>query len=203
MSRPNPAVGGFMHQLAKFLFRVSGWKIEGELPESRRGVIIAAPHTSNWDAILMLIAAHIFRVRMSGFVKQQAFFFPLGILTRYFGGVPIDRSKRNNVVEQAVAKFAEGRELLLAVPPEATRKKSPYWKTGFYHIARGAGVPIVLGYIDFKRKVAGVGPAFTPSGDIEADFRYFDSFYAPITPKFPEQRGTVAVDPRALKRDAA
>src|SRR5262249_47054621 len=162
------------------LFRISGWKVEGELPPSLRCVIIAAPHTSNWDAIIMLIAAHIFGVRLSWFVKREAFFFPLGILTRYFGGVPIDRSKRNNVVEQAVIKFAEGGPLLLAVPPEATRKKSPYWKTGFYHIARGANVPIVLGYIDFKRKVAGLGPAFVPTGDIAADFKIFEAFYAPV-----------------------
>ena len=117
--------------------------------------------------------------------------------------MPIDRTTRRNVVEQAVARFQQSDRLILAVPPEATRKKSASWKTGFYHIARGAGVPIVLGYIDYRRKVAGLGPAFTPTGDIEADFRVFEKFYANVTPKFPEQRGLVAVDPAVITRDSS
>ena len=88
------------------------------------------------------------------------------------------------------------------MPPEATRKQSPFWKTGFYYIAKDAGVPIVLGYIDYRRKVAGLGPCFTPTGDIVADFRVFEAFYAGVTPKYPDQRGTVAVDP-GLKVDSA
>ena len=90
-----------------------------------------------------------------------------------------------------------------AVPPEATRKKSTSWKTGFYHIARGADVPIVLGYIDYRRKVAGLGPAFRPTGDIEADFRVFEKFYAEVTPKYPDQRGVVAVDPASVTRNSS
>jgi 1-acyl-sn-glycerol-3-phosphate acyltransferase len=192
-----------MHNLARLLFRLAGWQIEGEVPRPERFVIIAAPHTSNWDALIMVTAAYIFRVKISWFVKQQAFVFPLGPIVRYFGGIPIDRSKRNNVVEQAIETFRNSERLILAVPPEATRKKSPYWKTGFYHIARGAGVPIVLGYLDYRRKVAGLGPAFMPSGDIVTDFEKLDAFYAPITPKFPADRGTVAVDPKSLARPAA
>jgi 1-acyl-sn-glycerol-3-phosphate acyltransferase len=196
-------ISGFMHNLARLLFRLAGWQIEGEVPRPERFVIIAAPHTSNWDALIMVTAAYIFRVKISWFVKQQAFVFPLGPIVRYFGGIPIDRSKRNNVVEQAIETFRNSERLILAVPPEATRKKSPYWKTGFYHIARGAGVPIVLGYLDYRRKVAGLGPAFMPSGDIVTDFEKLDAFYAPITPKFPADRGTVAVDPKSLARPAA
>jgi 1-acyl-sn-glycerol-3-phosphate acyltransferase len=201
MPTDNPfGVSSFMHGLGKFLFWLTGWKTEGAIPPANRFVIIAAPHTSNWDAFAMLAAAYIFRVKISWFVKKQAFFFPLGILVRAVGGIPIDRSARRNVVDQAVARFGESERLILAVPPEATRKKSSTWKTGFYHIARKAGVPILLGYLDYERKVAGIGPAFTPTGDIEADFRVFEEFYAKVTPKFPEQRGTVAVDPAALER---
>ena len=151
----------------------------------------------------MLTAAHIFRVKLSWFVKQAAFFFPLGAIIRFFGGVPIDRTARRNVVGQAIEQFQRSERLILAVPPEATRKKSAFWKTGFYHIARGAGVPIVLGYVDYGRKVAGLGPAFVPTGDIEADFLVFEKFYATVTPRFPEQRGTVAVDPAAVARDSS
>jgi 1-acyl-sn-glycerol-3-phosphate acyltransferase len=200
----NPfGVSAFMHGLAKLLFRLTGWKTEGTVYQPPRFVVIAAPHTSNWDAFIMLTAAYIFRVKLSWFVKQAAFFFPLGIIVRFFGGVPIDRTARRNVVGQAVERFQRSERLILAVPPEATRKKSTSWKTGFYHIARGAGVPIVLGYIDYRRKVAGLGPAFIPTGDIEADFKVFEKFYATVTPKFPDQRGVVAVDPASIARDSS
>ena len=204
LTAENPfGVSAFMHAFAKLLFRLTGWKTEGTVPHPAHFVIIAAPHTSNWDAFVMLTAAYIFRVKISWFVKEAAFFFPLGTIVRYFGGVPIDRSTRRNVVGQAVARFEQSEHLILAVPPEATRSKSPFWKTGFYHIARGAGVPIVLGYLDYRRKVAGLGPAFMPTGDIEADFQAFDEFYADVTPKYPEQRGTVAVDPASLGRSSS
>lgn len=198
----NPfGVSAFMHGLAKFLFWLTGWKIEGTVPRPPRFVVIAAPHTSNWDALIMLTAAYIFRIKLAWFVKREAFVFPLGNLIRSFGGVPIDRATRQNVVSQAVARFRNTSQLILAVPPEATRKRSSYWKTGFYHIARNAGVPIVLGYLDYRRKVAGLGPAFTPTGDLLADFRVFAEFYAHVTPKFPNSRGVVAVDPAAVKRE--
>jgi len=200
----NPfGVSAFMQGLARLLFRLGGWKIEGAVYQPPRFVVIAAPHTSNWDAFIMLAAAYIFGVKLSWFIKEEAFFFPLGAIIGFFGGVPIARTARRNVVDQAVTRFRQCERLILAVPPEATRKRSPFWKTGFYHIARGASVPIVLGYIDYQRKVAGLGPAFTPTGDIEADFRVFEKFYAAVTPKYPEQRGVVAVDPTAIARDGS
>jgi 1-acyl-sn-glycerol-3-phosphate acyltransferase len=170
------------------------------VPQPLRFVVIAAPHTSNWDALIMITAAYIFGIKMAWFVKREAFVFPLSSIIRFFGGVPIDRGSRQNMVSQALARFQNSERLILAVPPEATRKKSAYWRTGFYHIARNAGVPIVLGYLDYRRKVAGLGPVFTPTGDIEADFRVFEKFYASVTPKLPELRGAVAVDPATLAR---
>jgi 1-acyl-sn-glycerol-3-phosphate acyltransferase len=200
----NPfGVSACLHGLAKLLFRLSGWKTEGSVHQPARFVVIAAPHTSNWDAVIMVTAAYIFRVKLAWFLKDAAFFFPLGPIVRYFGGIPIDRTARRNVVGQAVERFQQSERLILAVPPEATRKKSAFWKTGFYHIARGAGVPIVLGYVDYRRKVAGLGPAFMPSGNIEADFRVFEQFYSAVTPRFPAQRGTVAVDPTTIARDSS
>jgi len=182
---------GFMRGVARLFFRLIGWKTEGTVHEPQRFVIIAAPHTSNWDAVIMVAAAYIFRVRISWFIKREAFFFPLGTIIRAVGGIPIDRGARRNVVAQAVEQFQHSDRLILAVPPEGTRSKADGWKTGFYHIAYGADVPIVLGYLDYKRKVAGLGPAFVPTGDIETDFRVFDEFYAGITPKYPEERGPV------------
>src|SRR5438552_6409171 len=118
----NPfGVNPFLHGLAKLLFRLSGWKTAGTVPDPARFVVIAAPHTSNWDAIIMLIAAHIFRVKIEWFVRDAAFFFPLGPIVRFFGGTPIDRSARQNMVGQAVARFERSARLILAVPPEATR----------------------------------------------------------------------------------
>jgi 1-acyl-sn-glycerol-3-phosphate acyltransferase len=192
-ARGNPFhVSSFMRGLAKLLFRVFGWRTEGRVHQPPRFVVIAAPHTSNWDAFIMVTAAYIFRVKLAWFIKDAAFFFPLGPIVRFFGGLPIDRTARHNVVAHAIAQFEKSERLILAVSPEGTRSKSPSWKTGFYHIARGAGVPIVLGYVDYRRKVAGLGPAFMPTGHIEADFRAFDEFYAQVTPKFPEHRGVVA-----------
>jgi 1-acyl-sn-glycerol-3-phosphate acyltransferase len=184
-----------MQRLVRALFAAAGWHTEGAPPASRRFVLIAAPHTSNWDAVIMLFAARIFGLELSWFIKDSWFVFPMGALLRALGGVPIDRSARHGVVDAAIDRFAVSAELALAVPPEGTRGKAPHWKGGFYHIARGAGVPIVLGYIDYARKVAGLGPAFMPTGDIDADFAYFREFYSKVAAKNPENVGPIAPPP--------
>jgi 1-acyl-sn-glycerol-3-phosphate acyltransferase len=177
--------------LARFIFFLTGWKTEGELPEEPRYVVIAAPHTSNWDAVFMVTAAFIFGKRISWFLKDAAFFWPLGPIVRAAGAIPIDRKRRHNVVAQAVERFQQSQELVLAVAPEGTRRRAAGWKTGFYHIANGARVPIVFGYLDYERKVAGLGPCFMPTGDLQADFRIFDDFYAQVTPRHPDERAMV------------
>ena len=205
MSATRSEVGPFRRGVAKLVFRLMGWKTEGAVHQPQRFVVIAAPHTSNCDAVMMVAAAYIFGIRISWFIKREAFFFPLGTLIRAVGGMPIDRDARRNVVAQAVQQFRHSERLILAVPPEGTRSKSEGWKTGFYHIAHGADVPIVLGYLDYRRKVAGLGPAFVPTGDIEADFHVFDDFYAGVTPKYPEHRGPVVptrVVPMPQRRSA-
>jgi 1-acyl-sn-glycerol-3-phosphate acyltransferase len=178
-----------------------GWKAEGTFPPLSHFVVIAAPHTSYWDAFFMIAVACIFNVRFSWMVKDAVMFFPLSLIIRYFGGVPIDRSTRRDVVSQAVERFGSSETFYLAVSPEGTRDYCEYWKTGFYYIAREARVPIVFGYVDFGRKAAGLGPVFQPTGDIEADFKVFDRFYAQVTPLYPECRGRVV--PRAQVRDSA
>lgn len=195
-----PRVHPFLNWLGKFLFRLFGWKVEGSLPACSKAVIIAAPHTSYLDGPIMVTAGCIFDVRFSWMVKQAAMFFPLGILVRYFGGIGIDRSKSNNIVSQSIDEFRKADAMLLAIAPEGTRGSGKYWKTGFYRIAHGAGVPVVLGYIDYGRKVAGLGPAIELTGDIEADFRTFAEFYAGVTPRHPERRGAVAVPPEKVEQ---
>jgi 1-acyl-sn-glycerol-3-phosphate acyltransferase len=184
-----------MGRFTELAFRLAGWRTEGVLPTSERFVIIAAPHTSNWDAVILLVAARIFGMRLAWFVKDSWFVFPMGPIMRRLGGVPIDRSARRGMVEQAIAELQKSERLALAVPPEGTRGRAPHWKTGFYHIARGAGVPIVLGFIDYGRKVAGLGPSFMPTGDLEADFAVFREFYAKIQPRFPDKAGAVVPPP--------
>lgn len=200
----HPKAGWFLNRLARFLFWLTGWKTEGEIPAIPRFVVIAAPHTSYWDALVMVTAGCAFNVKFSWMVKDAVFFFPLAGLVRFFGGIPIDRSRRSNVVGQAIEAFQNTPALFLAVSPEGTRGQADHWKTGFYHIATGAGVPIVFGYVDYARKVAGLGPAFHPTGDIAADFKVFAEFYESVTPKYPELRGRVALrlEPEAPKKRA-
>lgn len=186
-----------MRRLATLAFRLAGWRVEGTPPPDARFVIIAAPHTSNWDAVILLFAARIFELPLAWFVKDAWFRFPLGPVMRALGGVPIDRGARRGAVEQAVARLKASERLALAVPPEGTRGRAAHWKTGFYHIARGAEVPIVLGFIDYARKVAGLGPAFTPTGDLERDFEVFRAFYENVTPRFPDKKGAIAPPPSA------
>lgn len=186
-----------MGRLAELAFRLAGWRVEGTPPPDARFVVIAAPHTSNWDAVIMMVAARVYGLPLAWFVKDSWFVFPMGALMRRLGGVPIDRSARHGVVEQAIARLQASDRLALAVPPEGTRGRAPHWKTGFYHIARGAGVPIVLGYIDYGRKVAGLGPAFRPTGDLEKDFEVFRDFYSKVQARYPEKAGAVVPPPPA------
>ena len=115
--------------------------------------------------------------------KAALFRWPFGAACRWLGGIPIDRSGSHQVVEQAIQAFKERDDLTMVIPPEGTRKKVSYWKTGFYHIARGANVPVVLGFLDYRRKVGGIGPTLYPTGRIEEDMQVIKTFYATVTGK--------------------
>lgn len=169
------------------LYRAAGWRVEGELPAEKKIVVIAAPHTSNWDLPLMLAVALHFRTRLRWMGKDALFKPPYGWFMRALGGIPIDRSKSNNVVSQMIDVFDQAPALALAIPPEGTRAKARYWKTGFYNIAHGAGAPIALGFLDYKRKVGGIGMSLQTSGDYERDLALIKEFYAGVTPKFPDR----------------
>lgn len=148
------------------------------MPDPKRFVLVGAPHTSNWDFILMLLAVFVWRIDIRWMGKDSIFKPPFTGLMVWLGGISIDRSKANNTVEQMVEHYRQQDELVVLIPPEGTRSKVERWKTGFYHIALQAEVPIALGYIDAATKTVGLGPLFTPTGDIESDMSVIQQFYS-------------------------
>jgi 1-acyl-sn-glycerol-3-phosphate acyltransferase len=184
-------VQGLRKWLARSFLKLTGWEPEGARPLASRFVLIAAPHTSNWDLAYLLALAEVFDVRVSWMGKHSLFHPPLGFAMRRLGGIPVVRHRRGNLVAEAVNTFAERDELALVVPAEGTRAYVPHWKSGFYHIARSAKVPIVLGYLDYARRRGGFGPALEPTGDMRRDMDEIRDFYADKVGKFPDQFGEV------------
>ncbi|ACL03091.1 lysophospholipid acyltransferase family protein [Desulfatibacillum aliphaticivorans] len=160
-----------------------GWKTEGDPPESPKYVLIAAPHTSNWDLLATLCIAFKYRIKIYWMGKDSLFRFPMGPVLKWLGGIPVVRSRSTNMVERAAAEFSNHDQLVLVIPPEGTRGKVRWWKTGFYYIAHTAKVPIVMGFVDFGRKVGGLGPEFIPTGDIDKDMEEIKAFYKNIKGK--------------------
>lgn len=183
-----------MKLLARSFLRLTGWEAEGSAPAEKRFVLIAAPHTSNWDLAYLLALAAVYDLRISWMGKHQLFRPPLGWLMRRVGGVPIVRHQRRNMVDQMVQEFEEREEFCLVVPVEATRARTPHWKSGFYHIASQAGVPIVMGYLDYSRKRGGFGAGLHPSGDVRRDMDELRAFYEPIVGRHPEEFGPIRLE---------
>ncbi len=177
-----PLVNTALRAGSRAFLRLNGWTVQGELPANTpKCVLIAAPHTSNWDLPYTLMVAYSLRLNIYWMGKQSLFRWPFGALMRWLGGIAVDRSKSANLVSaSAAALVAADGCLQLVVPPEGTRGKTRHWKTGFYFIALEAKVPIVLAFMDYKRKVSGLGPVFLPTGDIEADMAEIKRFYAGI-----------------------
>ena len=180
-----PVVNSLLRGISVGLLKLGGWKLRGKLPEgAERCVVIAAPHTSNWDLPYTLMAAFALRMRIYWMGKASIFKRPFGPVMRWLGGIAVDRSKSNNLVEASTQALREASgKLQLVLSPEGTRAKVREWRTGFYWIALKAEVPIVLAYLDFKNKVAGIGPLFHPTGDIERDMAEIRAFYAPFEGK--------------------
>jgi 1-acyl-sn-glycerol-3-phosphate acyltransferase len=176
-----------MKLIARLIFFITGWKVKERLPDGiKKCVVIAAPHTSNWDFVYAMAAFYIMDMRIRYVAKKELFVFPLGIIMRAFGGIPVDRSKRNNLVDNMVKLFKEQEKLYLLIPPEGTRSKVDKWKTGFYYTAFNAQVPLVCGYLDYAKKEAGLGMIYTPSGNYDNDLREIKSFYSGVTPKYSQ-----------------
>ena len=165
-----------------------GWRVEGSGPDIPRAVVVAAPHTSNWDLVFTLAIAATLGIRVSWMGKHTLFRPPFGRLMRAVGGLPVDRRASHGAVEAAVELLTSHDRLFLIISPEGTRGRSERWKTGFYRIAQGAGVPIVLGFLDYGRKVGGLGKVFVPTGDVEKDMEEIRVFYAPIRGKREDRK---------------
>jgi 1-acyl-sn-glycerol-3-phosphate acyltransferase len=184
-----PIVNTVLRAFSLAFLQLAGWKVQGSLPAgAEKSVLIAAPHTSNWDLPYTLMVAFSLRLTPYWMGKEQIFKPPFRGLMMWLGGLPVDRARSSNLVAASVEalKAANG-PLQLIVPPEGTRGKTRFWKTGFYYIAQGAQVPIVMAYLDYDKKIGGLGPVFQPTGDIDADMAAIKSFYAPFKGKNADQ----------------
>ncbi|MFA6128855.1 MAG: lysophospholipid acyltransferase family protein [Bacteroidales bacterium] len=175
----------FQKLFARICLLITGWKLEGMVPDLPRCVIIGAPHTSNWDFFFGMLYKFYYGLNIHFLIKRELFRFPFRWVFRYIGGIPVDRRKHDHLVDKFTEKMKHSGSFYLAIAPEGSRKEVMVWKRGFYHIAKKAGVPIVLGYMDYRRKVVGVGPVFYPGDDIEKDMREIALFYSTIQAKFP------------------
>ncbi|MFZ5820995.1 MAG: lysophospholipid acyltransferase family protein [Chloroflexota bacterium] len=172
-----PLVTPAFRCLFRFGLWILGWRVLGQLPDLPKYVIVAAPHTSNWDFVMFLALVFVLKGSMRYMGKAELFRAPFGGFFRWCGGVPVDRSKPQGLVEQTVQAIREAGQFKLVITPEGTRKKVNEWKRGFYHIARQAGIPVVVGYVDSLTKTCGIGPTFTLTDDMEADIRAIQAFF--------------------------
>ena len=182
----NLAANPFAAWLGRSVLRLMGWRIEGHLPALKQYVAIGAHHTSNWDFVIFIAVKFVLGLNARWFGKHTIFAPPFGAVLRRWGGIAIRRDRAGNTVEQAVQAFAEHPEFVLILSPEGTRKKVSRWKMGFYHIAKGAGVPIVLGALDYANRRVVIGPVFWPGEDEQADLQRILAFFRPLEPKRPE-----------------
>jgi len=174
------------HLLCRGFLRAGGWRVAGAWPADAKVVVTAAPHTSNWDGIWMLAAAGAWRARLRYMGKKSLTEGPLGWLVRWTGCIPIDRSQSNDVVAAMRANFAATDALILVVPPEGTRDAVQKWKSGFYHIAVGAGVPITFAVMDYAARTVSLPATLWPSGDYAHDLPIIQGFYAAAQGRHPE-----------------
>ena len=174
-----------LRRLLIALYRRGGWTSVGTVPEPQRFVLIAVPHTSNWDFPNFLGVTHVLGIRTHFMAKASLFRWPMGGFMRQVGGVRLDRAAAKDTVQQMIDEFAKRDDFVLTIAPEGTRGAVGKWRTGFYQIALGAGVPIVCGFMDYPTLTSGLGPVIVPTGDYEADMAPAFEFYRTITGKHP------------------
>ncbi|MEA3286775.1 MAG: lysophospholipid acyltransferase family protein [Candidatus Marinimicrobia bacterium] len=184
--KKNKKSGQFKYFLGKMFMKARGWEFKGELPHAGKFMLICAPHTSNWDFMYLLAIMFMLRIKVSWMGKHTLFKKPFGNFMRWLGGISIDRRSTHGVVDQIAEYYATHDDLIIAIAPEGTRKKTDHWKSGFYHIANKAQVPLLLGYVDYVNKQAGTGPSFIPTGDIKKDMDQIRDFYKDIRGDHPE-----------------
>jgi len=190
-----PAVG---RRLAIWLLRLRGWRLVGRAPDLPKYVVVFAPHTCNWDWLLGMLAARGFGIRASWLGKGSIFRWPIAGFLRRLGGIPVHRGRREGIVGQVVGAFASADSMVLGLTPEGTRSRTSHWKSGFYRMARAAGVPIVVATLDQPSRRIAIGSAIFPTGDLRHDMDRVRAFCAGTRGIHPEKAGAV----RLLEEDA-
>jgi 1-acyl-sn-glycerol-3-phosphate acyltransferase len=180
------------------IYRHNGWRAFGAIPSERKFVLIAAPHTSNWDFVNFIGLTQELGITPHFMAKSSLFRWPFTRFMFDMGGVQVDRSSAQNYVQQMIDEFGKRDEFMLTIAPEGTRGSVRAWKTGFYHIAMGAKVPIVIGMMDYATKTGGLGAAIWPTGDYVADMAKVAEYYSKVTPKYPA-KGMAGVIAQGVK----
>ncbi len=190
MPAPNNPRVSFLSRLVKAslmgLYRLKGWTLTDFNAVPPRCIILGVPHTTNWDFVFFLGVAQRLGIQPSFMGKRSLFAWPMIRFMHDMGGIPVDRSRRANYVEQVIAAFAQGGDLALVIAPEGTRGKTDAWRSGFYHIAHGAGVPIVPAWVNHAAMTGGVGPAIVTTGDFDADLKRLATYYRSVLPDDPK-----------------
>lgn len=181
-----------VQRLWHWLYRLLGWDGEYHHPATEKFIIIVAPHTSNLDFFIGFIYSRAFALPFPNFLAKDSLFRgPFGWVWRWLGGIPVNRGERTNFVDQVAAEFQKRDRMVLAITPEGTRSKSEYWKTGFYHMAMKANVPVIMAYIDYAQKFISCGDIAEITGDIEADMAKIRDYYANVTARHPHRHGDI------------
>jgi 1-acyl-sn-glycerol-3-phosphate acyltransferase len=188
-----PVVKSLLRGISLVLLKILGWKTSGKLPREKKYVIIVAPHTSNWDLFYGIILAFALKLDARYIAKQELFRGLSSPLMTWSGAIPVDRSSSHHIVDQMVSVLNEHEKFVLALAPEGTRHRKDYWKSGFYHIALDAHIPILLAFIDYASKTGGAGPLIYPTGDLEQDMSVIRNFYLTVKGRHPENTSPVVL----------
>ncbi len=186
-----PQTGVLFYWIGWLWMKLFGWDVKGQLPPGGKYVLIAAPHTSNWDLPFLIASGFVFRLKISWLGKETIFKKPFGGIMRFLGGIAVDRKNKHGLVKQIADKFNEFKKLVVVVPPSGTRKKNDHWKSGFYWVAHSARTPVICSYLDYERKEAGIAYSFLPSDNIISDMDGVREFYKDIKGKYPELTSTI------------
>lgn len=200
-STGSPARCGFIaHWVGRLTLFLLGWKVNAEVPKFNKLIILGVPHTSGMDLVLLLATAYSLRIKVNWLGKNTLFIPVFGDVLKFFGGIPVIRDKKLDNVDNLVKKIKTMENLSLVIAPEGTRSYTEYWKSGFYHIASKAGIPVVMGYLDYAKKESGLGPTLIPGNNVHNDMDIIRNFYDPITACYPENKGIIRLR-EELKED--
>ena len=183
--------------IGRVFMLLAGWKVEGRIPSCNKVIIIAAPHTTNWDFVFLLGAAFQLGLSVKWLGKKSLFSFPFSWFMNRLGGVAVDRGNSSGMVDHVSEAILCASKISLVVPPSGTRGRTDYWKSGFYHIAKSANVPLICGYLDYEKKIAGRGPCFFVSNSVKDDMNKLRDFYKDKVGKYPELTSVIRLKEEA------